>query len=94
MSAILTGYNTLWWLLAIYAIIIATFMVLENKSPQATFAWIFFFLMFPVVGVVIYFMFARDYRAFSHHNKLHQQELASKLLAESHINLSLEYKGR
>ena len=76
----------LWWITAIYAIIIATFMVLENKSPQATFAWIFFFLFFPILGVIVYFMFGRDYRAFSRHDELQRQELRSILFATPHIS--------
>ncbi len=75
----------LWWVFAIYAIIVATFMVLENKSPQMTFAWIFAFLLFPILGVIAYFLFGRDYRAFSRHDKLQRQELYGKLVSSPHI---------
>ncbi len=75
----------LWWVMAIYAIIVATFMVLENKSPQMTFAWIFAFLLFPLLGVLAYFLFGRDYRAFSRHDKLLRQELSGKILGTPHI---------
>jgi cardiolipin synthase len=77
--------SLLWWALAIYAIIVAVFMVIENKSPQMTFAWIFAFLLFPILGVIVYFMFGRDYRAFSRHDKLLRQELTSKLFATPYI---------
>jgi cardiolipin synthase len=76
----------LWWIFVIYGIIVAVFMVLENQSPQITFAWIFLFLLLPILGVVIYFMFGRDYRAFSRKDKLMRQELLTSLAAAPHTS--------
>jgi cardiolipin synthase len=77
--------NLIWWLIVIYAIIVAVFMVLENKSPQMTIAWIFAFLLLPILGPVAYFLFGRDYRAFSRKNKLLRQELNEKLSKATYL---------
>jgi cardiolipin synthase len=60
-------------------------MVLENQSPQMTFGWLFLFLLLPILGVIIYFMFGRDYRAFSRKDKLMRQELMKSLTAAPHL---------
>jgi len=71
--------NIIWWVLVIYAISVVIFMVLENKSPQLTIAWIFAFVLLPALGPIVYFMFGRDYRAFSRKDKLLRQELVQNL---------------
>jgi cardiolipin synthase len=50
---------------AAYVLAAAVFIVLENRRPQATFAWIFLFILAPVVGPVVYFVFGRDHKAFA-----------------------------
>ena len=58
-------------LVAVYAAVIAVYLVLENRSPQSTFAWLFLMLGFPVGGLVIYTLFGRGWKAFSRKNQLH-----------------------
>lgn len=58
-------------LAGVYAAVIAVFLVLENRSPQSTFAWLFLMLGFPVGGLVIYTLFGRGWKAFSRKNQLH-----------------------
>ncbi len=42
------------WLLAmVYALVVSGFIVLENRSPQLTFAWLLLFFLVPVVGVAM-----------------------------------------
>src|SRR5688572_2470857 len=41
------------------------FIIAENRRPQATFAWIFLFILLPGIGLIIYLMFGRDHQAFS-----------------------------
>ena len=60
-------------LFSIYSLVVAIFIISENRSPQSTFAWIFFFLLFPVGGLVIYFFFGRGWRAFSQEDELAHQ---------------------
>jgi cardiolipin synthase len=68
-----------------YTLIVGAFMVLENRSPQLTFAWLLLFFALPVVGVVIYFMFGRDHWAFSRENKLLRQELRHIIKSNEHL---------
>jgi cardiolipin synthase A/B len=56
--------------LAIYIMIVIVVILLDNRSPQSTFAWLFLMLSFPVLGFIIYIMFGRGYRAFSHENQM------------------------
>ncbi len=50
---------------ALYAASVAAFLILENRSPQSTFAWLFVILLLPVAGLVMYAMFGRSQHAFS-----------------------------
>ncbi len=52
-------------LLLLYALVSGIYLVLENRSPQSTFAWLFFFITIPVLGVVVYQFVGRGWRAFS-----------------------------
>ncbi len=49
----------------VYLAVAAAFIIAENRRPQATFAWIFLFILLPPVGPVIYVLFGRDHKAFS-----------------------------
>lgn len=53
-----------------YAIIVGIFIILENRSPQSTFAWLLLFLSFPIGGLVLYGLAGRGWRAFSQQRKL------------------------
>ena len=48
-----------------YTLSVAVFLILENRSPQSTFAWLFLLLIFPLGGLIVYFMFGRRRHAFS-----------------------------
>ena len=66
-------------LLAIYAAATSIFIVMENRRPQATFAWAFLLLGFPLFGLLIYVLFGRDRKAFSHQRELARHDLGSGL---------------
>jgi cardiolipin synthase A/B len=53
-----------------YALTVAAFLILENRPPQSTFAWLFLLLAFPLGGLVIYVMFGRSRHAFSRERSL------------------------
>ena len=57
-------------LFAIYVFIIIGVILLDNRSPQSTFAWLFLMITFPILGFLIYIMFGRGYKAFSHEDKI------------------------
>ena len=53
-----------------YALTIAVFLIIENRSPQSTFAWLFLLLVFPLGGPLIYVMFGRNRHVFSRQRNL------------------------
>lgn len=61
-------------LVSAYALSVAVFLILENRSPQSTVAWLFLLLVFPFGGLLIYAMFGRNRHAFS------RERLLMKLL--------------
>jgi cardiolipin synthase len=63
----------------LYAISIVVFLLLQNRSPQSTIAWMFALLLFPFIGVGCYLMFGRSRKAFSRERKLVRQELGQGL---------------
>ena len=69
---------------AAYALLTGIFILLENRRPQATLAWMLLFLTLPGIGIVVYALFGRDHKAFSRQSKLARQNLqgsAAPLLA-------------
>ena len=85
MNMITVLPNLLRATIILYAVTVAVFIVLENKSPSKTLAWLLAFLFLPFIGVAIYFMFGRDYHVFSRENKLLPQELGINLTASPAI---------
>ena len=69
-------------LLGLYALVAAIYLVLENRTPQSTFAWLFLFLIAPLVGIVVYRFIGRGWQAFSKENELARQELDGDLLQD------------
>ena len=59
-------------LFVIYIIIVVGVIILDNRSPQSTFAWLFLMFSFPILGFILYIMFGRGYKAFSHENQMAQ----------------------
>lgn len=66
----LSGIGILTTLAGLYALAVAVFLVLDNRSPQSTFAWLLLLLLFPIGGLVIYILFGRGRHAFSRERAL------------------------
>jgi cardiolipin synthase len=82
-------------LVSLYTLSVAAFLILENRSPQSTFAWLFLLLVFPVVGLVFYWIFGRSRYAFTRRRSLRRllegTELArrsARVVAEQPANLA------
>jgi cardiolipin synthase len=73
-------YTILFTIAAIYAVSAVIFVLLDNRSPQSTFAWTLWFFVFPIGGVLIYLLFGRTWRAFSKENRLMRQDFGLPLL--------------
>lgn len=71
--------RVLWVVVLFYAVITGGFLILENKSPSKTLAWLLAFLSLPFLGVALYLFFGREYRPFSREGKLLQQTLGNHL---------------
>jgi cardiolipin synthase len=77
-----------------YALSVAVFLILENRSPQSTFAWLFLLLVFPLGGLVIYFMFGRPRHSFSRERRLKNllegplADRAARVIAEQPAKLA------
>jgi cardiolipin synthase len=59
----------------IYVIVVAIFIISENRTPQSTFAWLLALIAFPLVGLVLYFFFGRGSHSFSKEHELARQEM-------------------
>jgi cardiolipin synthase A/B len=55
---------------AFYLLVVLGVILLDNRTPQSTFAWLFLMLTVPIVGFVVYIFFGRSYKAFSNEGKL------------------------
>jgi cardiolipin synthase len=64
---------------ALYVIAAYVFLVIDNRSPQSTFAWLFLFYILPLGGMLIYLLFGRGRHAFSDENKLLKQVIGDEL---------------
>jgi len=77
---------TFWGVLLIYTVVTGAFIILENKSPAKTLAWLLAFLALPVLGVLLYLLFGREYRPFSRERKLLQQKLGHQLAQTRNVH--------
>jgi cardiolipin synthase len=64
--------------LAVYALVATVFLVLENRRPQATLAWMLAFFFAPGIGLLVYLFFGRDRKAFSRQSRLLRQDLEAR----------------
>lgn len=69
----------LWLAYVIYMIAASIFIILDNREPSDTFAWILSFLALPVVGLVLYFFFGRNTQILSQQQRLVPQEIGTAL---------------
>lgn len=55
-------------LYVVYIIFAFIFLIMDRRSPQSTFAWMFLVVVFPVLGLIIYILTGRSWKAFSREN--------------------------
>ena len=46
----------------IYITVSAIYLLLDNRNPSSTFAWLFIFIIFPLGGIVCYILFGKNHR--------------------------------
>lgn len=54
-------------------------LIMDNRSPQSTWAWLLTFIFFPVIGLVVYMFVGRSWKAFSKHTTLERQFIGRNL---------------
>jgi cardiolipin synthase len=65
IAASISSTPVLTTVVAAYALSVAIFVILDNRSPQSTFAWLFLLLVLPLGGLLLYVLFGRSRHAFS-----------------------------
>ncbi|HEY1373225.1 MAG TPA: cardiolipin synthase, partial [Candidatus Binatia bacterium] len=73
-------YTVVATLLFLYALVTGVFLMMENRRPQSTLAWMLVFFFAPGVGLLIYLLFGRDTKAFSKRSELLMQDLETNAL--------------
>lgn len=58
------------------------YIILENRRPKSTLAWLLAFLTLPVTGVLVYFFAGRGYKAFSQERRLMYNAIGVSLLRD------------
>jgi cardiolipin synthase len=66
--------------LRLYVLGMCLFLISENRRPQATVAWMLALIFAPGIGVLIYILFGRDWKAFSKQSWLLRQDVAASAL--------------
>lgn len=65
----------------VYVIAAFIFLIMDRRSPQSTFAWMFLVVAFPILGLIIYIMTGRSWRAFSRENYYVRRDVGPKVRA-------------
>jgi cardiolipin synthase len=67
---------------AVYVVGVTLYIILENRSAQSTFAWLFLFILAPLIGLLVYYFFGKGWRVFAKENELVKEEMGHDLLAD------------
>lgn len=63
----------------IYMVSVIVFIIMENRDAQSTFSWILIFILLPLIGLLIYIFFGRNWRLHSHKKKVFKEGLYDEL---------------
>src|SRR5687767_14869698 len=74
--------NILFLFFTINAIVVAIFVITDNRSPTSTIAWILLLTFFPVIGLLVYIFLGRTWKAFGRQRKLTKQVIGTEITAE------------
>lgn len=77
----------------IYIIITVIFLILDNREPASTFAWVFIFIIIPVGGLALYFLIGRNWRIKGRKRRLKYCQLTEEIksLCKPHTNSQAQY---
>ncbi|PID52579.1 MAG: cardiolipin synthase [Candidatus Moraniibacteriota bacterium] len=63
----------------LYLAVVVVFIIMENRDISSTLAWILVFLLFPIIGFVLYVFFGRNWKVVSPNKKEHIKDLQEKV---------------
>ena len=63
----------------LYLAIVVVFIIMENRDISSTLAWMLVFLLFPIIGFVLYIFFGRSWKVVSPNKKEHIKDLQEKV---------------
>ena len=62
-----------------YVVVVSVFLISENRAPKSSFAWMLLFIFLPGLGLVIYLLFGRGYKAFVRKFKVKEQDAPTQV---------------
>ena len=65
----------------IYVLVSAIFLIFDNRKPSSTFAWLFVFITFPIIGILFYIVFGKNHRIIGKKRKGVEQNIIDKFSA-------------
>ena len=71
-------FSILGILFYVYLVMTVVLLLLDNREPSTTMAWVMVFILLPVVGAVIYIFIGRNWRRVDEKTKLSQQFLEDR----------------
>jgi cardiolipin synthase len=79
------AFTILWLVAAAYVIGCTVFIIMDNRNPKSTLAWVLGIILLPVVGLLVYLFLGRSWKAFSREKDVAQKmvegTLREKLMA-------------
>lgn len=82
-GALPTDLTALFTLLYVsYAVGVIVFLIMDRRSAQSTFAWLLLLLSVPVLGLVVYVMTGRSWKAFSRQNEYVRKDIGAQLRSQ------------
>jgi cardiolipin synthase len=70
----------IWLVVAAYVVGCAVFVIMDNRGPKATLAWLLGLLLFPVIGLLVYLFLGRSAKAFSKETEMAKGVVDKELL--------------
>lgn len=64
-------------LYVLYIVFAFLFLIMDRRSPQSTFAWMFLIITVPILGLIIYILAGRSWKAFSRENYYIKRDLGA-----------------
>lgn len=63
----------------VYIVVTLVLLLLDNREPSSTLAWVMVFVLLPVIGVIIYILFGRNWKRLDKKKMFAKQFLEKKL---------------